>query len=265
LLTTLGTGCAGDLGAEQGPQPACNARPVDPPGYEGLATEEVEASDHTGHRYAYRGPEGQQIEYLYGVASDAGAGLPQKGQLPLASVGGGRLLGSGEQWAFLWHGDFPCDPMSVTGTGLTRKEFEAILSLTGVIPPREEEEGEAGAIEGGIEEELEEEEGEIEEGIIPPGGPAVEFIAIFATAPDESGVEPYREGLEAAAGDNAWFGPVNCWKSLASRLNVPRDRFAAGMSALTRNELDFFIERYDRVPIFSGPLKRDPTCPPAGV
>lgn len=263
-VAILCAGCAGDLGAQQGPLPTCNARPVDPPGYEPVATEKVEGADHFGNRYEFLGPNGEQIEYLYGVAGDAGAGLPQKGQLPLASSGGGRLLGSGEDWAFVWHDAFPCDPMSVTGTGITKNNFVALLSFTGVTPP-EEEEGEGGPIEeGGIEEELEEEEGEIEEGILPPGGPSVEFVAIFATAPEESGVESYREGLVSAAGDNAWFGPVNCWKSLASRLGVPRDRFAAGMSALTRNELDFFIEQYERVPIFSGQLKRSPTCPQSG-
>jgi hypothetical protein len=264
VLTALGTACAGDLGAEQGTLPTCNASPNDPPVYERSAVEKVEGSDHAGHRYAYLGPNGEELEYLYGIASDAGAGLPQVAQLPLASVGAGRLLGSGDEWAFVWDGEFPCTSMSVTGSGIARKDFVTLLGYTGVIPAPEEEEGEGGEVEGEVQEELEEEEGEVEEGILPPGGPSVEFVAIFATAPEPGGIEPYREGLTEAAGDNAWFGAVHCWKSLASRLGVPRDRWAAGISALTRNELDFYIERYDRVPIFSGQLKHAAACEPAG-
>ncbi|MGH2711293.1 MAG: hypothetical protein ACRDH9_08840 [Actinomycetota bacterium] len=252
LLTALGTACAGDIGAEQGPLPTCNARPVDPPGYQSVATEKVESSDHFGHRYAYLGPDGQELEFLFGIASDAGSGLPKKAQLPLASVGTGTLHGDGEQWAFLWNDTFPCDPMSVTGTGFDRKAFVDVLGFTHVTPPVEEEGAGEGGIEGGVEEQ--EEEGEVE-GVIPPGGPAVEFVAVYDTAPSIEELDPSPEELMEVAGENVEASPASCWKGLPQRLGVPRDSYVAAIVAITRNELDFAIEAFGTIPLFSGQLR----------
>jgi hypothetical protein len=151
--------------------------------------------------------------------------------------------------------------MAATGTGIAKADFIASLGLAGIIP-REEEEGEGGleGEPGGIEEELEE-EGEIEEGVLPPGGPAVQFVAVFETALDPADLKRVRRELEDVAGTGAWFGTLDCWKGLPRRLGVSRDRWGAAIVALTGNELDFFVERIGRAPIFYGQLRRSPGCP----
>ncbi|MGH2692943.1 MAG: hypothetical protein ACRDHM_10650 [Actinomycetota bacterium] len=248
----LGAGCAGDPGADQG-LPACNARPVDPPGYESVRTEEVEASDHSGHVYEYRGTQGEQVAFYYGVATDAAQGLPQVGQLPLASVGGGRLLGRGGEWAFVWNDQFPCDPMTVAGTGFTKKTFTQVLSVAHVTA-FEEEEGEAGGGEGiaeGVGGESEEEE---IEGLPQAGGPVSEFVAVFESAPNPNDLEQIQQELLDEAPRNIAVAPASCWKGLPPSLGVSRNTYVAAVVATTGNELDFVIERVDRVPIFYGQL-----------
>jgi hypothetical protein len=255
-LAILCSGCAGDIAAEQRGLPTCNARPVDPSGFEAVSTEKVEAPDHFGHRYLYRSPEGQELEYLYGVAHDAAAGLPKKAQMPVATAGVGSLHGDGaEEWAFVWNDRLPCNPMAVTGSGLVRADFVRILSLTHVTPPREEEEGEGEAgLEGGFEEE-EEEEGEVEGGIIPPGGPAVEFVAVYDTARSIGELDPSPDELIEIVGQSVEAAHASCWKSLPPRLGVPRDSFVVAIVAITRNELDFAIEQIGTLPILSGQLR----------
>lgn len=252
-LTILGVGCAGDLGAE-GRLPTCNARPNDPAGYEFTGTQEIEGSDHGGRTYGYRGPGGEEVTFFFGVPTDAAAGLPQVGQLPLATIGAGRLLGQGGEWALAWRGQPPCDPMTVVGTGFTRKSFIQVLGQAHVIPP-EEEEGEAGVdkgVEGGIEEEPED---EASEGVLPPGGPTVEWVAVFETARDPNDLERIQRELLDTVPHNVAVSPVTCWKGLAAQLGVPRDRYVAGVVAVTSNELDFVVERVGLTPTFFGQLR----------
>ena len=145
--------------------------------------------------------------------------------------------------------------MAVVGSGLDRPTFVGVLGLSGVTP-REEEEGEGG-IEGeagGLEEELEE-ENEATEGVLPPGGPAVEFLAAFETALDVNDLDSIRKELMSTAPDNFAISPVTCWKGLPQQLGVPRDRFVAAVVAITRGELDFVVEQVGRAPIFYGQLR----------
>lgn len=250
----VSAGCAGDPGADQG-LPTCNARPVDPGGYESVRTEKIEASDHAGHVYEYRGPDGQQVTFFYGVSTDAGQGLPSQGRLPLASVGGGQLTGSGAQWAFRWNDQFPCDPMTVVGNGYTRKTFELLLGLAHVTPP-EEEEGEGGG-KGGIAEGVpgESEEEEIAEGLPQPGGPVSEFIAVFDSAKDPNDLEEIQAELLEEAPRNIAVSPASCWKGLPQAMGIGRSHYVASVVAQTGNEIDFVIERVDRQPIFYGQLR----------
>jgi len=256
LAGSLAAGCAGDPGADTG-LPACNARPIDPAGYEFEGTEEAESSDHIGRVYRYRATDGREVTFFYGVPTDAARGLPQVGQLPLATVGGGRLLGSGSEWAFVWNDQLPCDPMTVVGSGLKKAEFTSLLAATGVTP-FEEEEGEGGApgegIAGGGEVE-EEEEGEISEGLPPPGGPVTEFLAVFESARDPDDLQPIQDELLEKAPRNIAVSPAGCWKGLAPSLGVSRNHYVAGVVAQTGNELDFVIDRVDRTPIFYGQLR----------
>lgn len=253
-LTVILAGCAGDPGADQG-LPACNARPVDPPGFESVATEEIEVSDHVGHLYAFRGPRGERIAYYFGVPTDAGRGLAPAGQLPLATVGGGRLHGSGNEWAFRWNDTFPCDPMAVHGTGFTKKAFTRLLSATGVTP-FEEEEGEGGeAGVPGVVGEPESEEEEEFEGLPQPGGPVSEFVAVFETARDVDDLDEITDELLEVAPRNIAVSPASCWKGLPPSLGVSRNHYVAAVVAQTGNELDFVIERVGRAPIFYGQLR----------
>lgn len=256
VLAVIGTGCAGDLGAE-GSLPACNARPVDPADFEPVATEKVEGETRSGYRYAYRGLSGEQVAFHYGVTTDSGAGLPRAGRLPLASVGAGQLTGRGSSWTFTWTGQFPCDRMRVVGTGLSKAAFIRVLSVSGVIPLEEEEGegGEAPGLEGGAGE-LEEEELEGEtEGALPPGGPAIEWVAVYGSGRDAEDLDRTRRELEDAAGGDVVVAPASCWKGLAKVLGIPRDSFVAALVAVTGNELDFRIERVGGAPTFYGQLR----------
>ena len=256
VLAVVATGCAGDLGAESG-VPACNARPVDPPGFEPVATEKVEGDQRSGYRYAYRGLSGGQVAFYYGVTTDAGGSLPKAGRLPLASVGAGQLTGQGSDWTFSWTAQFPCDRMRVVGTGLSKEAFLQVLSMSGATP-FEEEEGEGGGVEGGVGETEEELEGEIEgetEGALPPGGPAIEWVAVFGSARDPDDLDRVRRELENRTGGNAVVSPVSCWKGLAQRLGVARGSYVAGLVAVTGNELDFRIEQAGGAPTFYGQLR----------
>jgi hypothetical protein len=254
LAGSLTAGCAGDPGADTGLQ-ACNARPIDPPGYEAVGTEEIESSDHSGHVYRYRATDGREITFFYGVPTDAAQGMPQAGRLPLASVGAGQLLGSGSEWAFAWNDQFPCDPMTVVGVGLKKKEFIGLLAATGVTP-FEEEEGEGapgeGIAAGG---EVEEEENEISEGLPPPGGPVSEFVAVFESARDPEDLEEITQELMEIAPRNIAVSPASCWKGLAPSMGVSRNTHVAAVVAATGNELDFVVERVGRIPIFYGQLR----------
>ena len=252
VLVVVAAGCAGDLGAESS-KPACNRRPIDPADYEPVATEKIEGDQRSGYRYAYRGLSGEQLAFYYGVTTDAGGGLPKAGLLPLATVGGGQLSGQGTEWAFTWSDQFPCDRMRVVGSGMNKKAFIRALSLSQVIP-FEEEEGEGGAeIEGGVAEEEEEPEGEIE-GALPPGGPAIEWVAVFGSARDPQDLDRVRRELEERAGGDVVVSPASCWKGLPQRLGVPRDAYVAALVAVTGNELDFRIERVGGAPTFYGQL-----------
>ena len=252
VLALVAAGCAGDLGAE-GRVPACNARPADPADFEPVASERIEGEERSGYRYAYRGPSGEQVAFYYGVTTDAGGGLPKAGRLPLATLGGGQLSGQGSEWSFIWNEQFPCDRMRVVGSGLSKKEFIQVLSLAHVIP-LEEEEGEGGAgIEGGAGEAEEELEGEIE-GALPPGGPAIEWVAVFGTARDPKDLDRARRELEQRAGGDVVVSPASCWKGLAQRLGIPRDAYVAALVAVTGNELDFRIEQVGGAPTFYGQL-----------
>ena len=252
-VTLVLASCAGDPGADTG-LPTCNARPVDPGGYESVRTEKVEASDHAGHIYEYRGPEGQHVTFFYGVSTDAGKGLPGQGRLPLASVGGGTLNGSGGEWAFRWSDQFPCDPMTVSGTGFTKKTFVLLLGMAHVTPPEEEEGegGEGGGIAEGVPGESEEEE--IAEGLPQPGGPVSEFIAVFESARDVNDLDRITKELMKLVPRNMAVSPATCWKGLPSALGIPRDSYVAGVVATTGNELDFVIGEVGLQPIFYGQL-----------
>jgi hypothetical protein len=247
----LASGCAGDLGAQSG-VPTCNARPIDPPGFESVATEEIEGDQRNGHRYAYRGAAGEQVAFYYGVTTDEGGGLPKVQQLPLAGIGGGQLLGQGTSWTFTWSDQFPCDQMRAVGTGFTKKGFIRMLGLAHVIPA-EEEEGEAAGVPGVVEEE-EELEGEIE-GALPPGGPAIEWVAIFESAREPEDLERTRKRLMETAPGNLVVSPATCWKGLAQQLGIPRDAYVAGVVAVTPNELDFVVERVGLPQVFVGQLR----------
>lgn len=249
LIAVVATGCAGDLGAESG-LPACNARPRDPAGYVPVETEEIEGSDRSGGRYAYRGPDGEQVTFYYGVTTDAGGGLPKVQLLPLAGTGGGQLLGQGTNWTFTWTAEFPCDRMRIVGSGFTKKGFIRMLGGAHVIPAEEEEGGAApGIVEG--EAEL---EGEIE-GALPPGGPAIEWVAIFETAREPEDLARIEQRLMKVAARNLVVLPASCWKGLAQQLGVPREAHVAGLVALTANELTFVIERVGLPTLFSGQLR----------
>jgi hypothetical protein len=253
-LAILATGCAGDLGAESG-LPACNARPVDPGGFEPVATEDIEGADRLGHRYAYRGPAGEEVAFYFGVNTGAGDGLPKVQQLPLTTLGAGQLSGQGTSWTFTWADQFPCDRMRVVGSGITQQRFITVLGLAGVIPA-EEEEGEGGApggIPGAVEEE-EELEGEIE-GALPPGGPAIEWVAIYDSARDPADLERTRRRLMETAPGNLVIAAASCWKGLAQQLGVPRDAQVAGVVAITGNELAFVVERIELSFLFYGQLR----------
>ena len=253
-LAFLAVGCAGDLGAESG-LPACNARPVDPGGFEPVATEEIEGVDHIGHRYAYRGPAGEQVAFYFGVTTDAGGGLPKVQRIPLTTAGVGQLLGEGSSWTFTWTDQFPCDRMRVAGTGFTKKGFIRMLGHAGVIPA-EEEEGEAAGVPGipGAVEEEEELEGEVE-GVLPPGGPATEWIAVFETSRDVNDLDRIQRRLRETAPGNFVVSPATCWKGLAGQLGVPRTAYVAGVIAITSNELDFVIEQVGLQASFYGQLR----------
>ena len=257
LITVLSAGCgAADLGADSS-LPACNSRPVDPAGFEPVATEKIEETERSGYRYAYRGLgdlEGAQVSFYYGVTTDAGGGLPKAGQLPLASVGGGQLTGRGSDWTFTWTGQFPCDLMRVVGSGVSKNAFVRVLALSHVTPS-EEEEGEGGVapgVEGALQEEGEL-EGEIE-GVLPPGGPAIEWVAIFGSARQRQELDPVEQELMEITPRNTVVSRVSCWKGLAQLLDIPRNAYVAGFVAVTGNELDFFIEKVGGSPRFYGQL-----------
>ena len=254
-------GCAGDLGA--GDVPTCTARPVDPPGFTPGSTTTVEENGQAGQRFEYTRTDGARLTFLFGIASDAGSGLPKKERLALLTAGDGQLLGRGLEWAFTWNEQAPCDPMAVVGAGLSKQEFIAALGLAGVIP-REEEEGEGaeipgGEIEGGFEEEEELGEGEIDGA--PPTGPAIEWVAIFESARRRSDLEEIETHLNEIAPANAAVLPASCWRGLSKQLGVSRDAFAAGLVAVTGNELDFHVERVQRNHLFYGQLRRAASCP----
>lgn len=251
LAAMLASGCAGDLGA-QGRLPACNARPVEPADFEPVATERIEGVDRTGYRYAYRGLAGGQVTFYFGVTTDAGGGLPKAGRLPLTTLGGGQLSGQGSEWAFIWNEQFPCDRMRAVGSGLSKEEFIQVLSLAHVIP-LEEEEGEGGAAVGGGGETEEELEGEIE-GALPPGGPSIEWVAVFGTARNPRDLDRVQRELQSRAGGDVVVLPASCWKGLAQRLGIPRDAHVAALVAITGNELDFRIDQVGGAPTFYGQL-----------
>lgn len=252
VAAILASGCAGDLGAESG-LPACNARPIDPAGFEPVPSEVIEGDQRSGHRYAYRGPAGEQVAFYYGVSTGEGDGLPTVQQLPLAGSGGGQLFGQGERWTLTWSDQFPCDRMRVVGTGFTKKGFIKLLGMAHVIPP-EEDEGEAGGEAPGVVEEEAELEGEIE-GALPPGGPAVEWVAIVDSARDPNDLERVQRQLMEMAPGNLVVSPASCWKGLPQRLGVPRDAYVAGVVAVTANELAFVLEGVDLPTTFTGQLR----------
>lgn len=251
VAALLASGCGGDLGAQSG-LPACNSRPIDPAGFEPVASEEIEGDERSGHRYDYRGPAGEQASFHYGVTTDEGGGLPQVQRLPLAGLGGGQLSGQGTSWTFTWSDEFPCDRMRVVGTGFTKKGFIQLLGLAHVIPP-EEEEGEGGEVPGIVEDE-EEQEGEIE-GALPPGGPAIEWVAVYETARTPDDLSDIRQRLMESAAGNLVVSPASCWKGLAQQLGVPKEATVAGVVAVTSNELDFVVERVGLPTIFIGQLR----------
>jgi hypothetical protein len=249
----LATGCAGDFEAGQS-LPACGARPVVPPGFARVSTEEIERDDRMGVREDFRGPDDRRLVFHLGVRPDVEAALPQVDELPLATVGSGRLRGRGTDWVFAWEEDFPCTEMAVVGSGFDRRSFIEALGFAQIIPFEAEGEGEGEPIEE-ILEEAEGEEGEEEE----VSGANTEWVAVFDAARDPRDLDPGAEELKETAGTHIAISPVSCWRGLPQRLAVSRDVYVAAVVAGTETELDFVVERVGRIPQARGLFPR--RCP----
>jgi hypothetical protein len=252
----LAGGCAGDLGAG-GRLPACGARPIVPPGFSPEGSEEVELNDRLGIREEFRGPAGRRLVFHLGVRPDVERGLPKVDELPLATVGSGRLRGSGQDWVFAWEEGFPCSQMAVVGSGFEQRSFVRTLGFAQVIPFEAEGGGQGGE---GIEEILEEAEGaqgeEAEQGI---AGASAEWVAVFDAAADPGELDPGARELREAAGTHLAISPASCWRGLAPRLGVSRNRYVAAVVAAAETELDFVVDRVGRIPEVRGLFPR--RCP----
>jgi hypothetical protein len=252
----VAAGCAGDLGAG-GRLPACGARPIVPPGFAPEASEKVELADRVGIREEFRGPGGRRLIFHLGVRPDVERGLPKVDELPLATVGSGRLRGSGEDWVFAWEETFPCSQMAVVGSGFEQRSFVLALGHAQVIPFEAEGGGKAGE---GIEEILEEAEGaqgeEAEQGV---AGATAEWVAVFDAAADPGELDPGVRELRRSAGTSLSISPASCWRGLAPRLRVSRNTYVAAVIAGTEGELDFVVDRVGRIPQVRGLFPR--RCP----
>ncbi|HEV3474516.1 MAG TPA: hypothetical protein VG602_04040 [Actinomycetota bacterium] len=251
----LGAGCAGDFDPGRS-TPACGARPVVPPGFGRVSSEEVEADDRLGVREDFRGPQDRRLVFHLGVRPDVERALPLVEELPLATVGSGRLLGRGGEWVFAWEADFPCTEMAVVGSGFDRRSFVEALGFAQIIPFEAEAEAEG----EGIEEILEEAEGEEVEGEEAGAGAAnAEWVAVFDSAPDPGQLDPGAEELQDTAGTHLAISPVSCWRGLPARVGVSRNAYVAAVIAATETELDFIVERVGRIPQARGLFAR--RCP----
>jgi hypothetical protein len=252
----LAGGCAGDLGAG-GRLPACGARPIVPPGFAPERSHEVELEDRVGIREEFRGPEGRRLVFHLGVRPDVERGLPRVDELPLATVGSGRLLGTGQDWVFAWEETFPCSQMAVVGSGFEQRSFVRALGHAQVIPFEAEGGGKAGE---SIEEILEEAEGgqgeEAEQGA---AGINAEWVAVFDAAADPDDLDPGVRELQKAAGTGLAISPASCWRGLAPRLGVSRNSYVSAVVARTETELDFVVDRVGTIPRVRGLFPR--RCP----
>ena len=253
-MAVLGPGCAGDLGGE-GRTAACGARPIVPPGYEPLGSTDVEGADRLGVREELRGPEGRRLIFHLGVRPDVERGLPKVDELPLATLGSGRLRGRGGDWVFAWEQQFPCVHMAVVGTGFDRRSFVRALGFAQIIPF--EAEGEAHGET--IEEILQESEAEGGEAAEAGPGANVEWVAVFDAARNPGDLDPGAPALRRTAGAHLAISPASCWRDLPRILGVSRNAYVSAVVAGSEGELDFVVERVERIPLARGPFPR--RCP----
>ena len=90
--------------------------------------------DHVGVRIDLRADDGRELHYFAGVPGEFGEGLPDRGEIAVASGGTGELLGRETTWVLAWGSGGPCTPVVVLGTGMERAEFTETLRRAGALP-----------------------------------------------------------------------------------------------------------------------------------
>jgi hypothetical protein len=188
------------------------------------------------------------------VRPDVESGRPLVEELPLATVGSGRLRGGGDDWVFAWEEPFPCAQMAVVGSGFDRRSFVRALGFAQIIPFEAEGGGEGESIE----QILEEAEAE-QEGTEAPGAAKAEWVAVFDAAVDPGSLDPGAQELRRAAGTHLAISPASCWRGLARLLEISRNDYVSAVVAGSEAELDFVVERVELIPVARGPFAR--TCP----
>lgn len=127
-----GGASAPDAGAA-GPA-VCDAQFAPPARFELTETFKEEYPDRIGVRLGYADEAGRQLHAFAGIPGEFGEGLPDAGDVTIASGGRGRLSGGpNDVWVLSWDEGGACDPRAVLGSGFDRRAFLAVLEGSGVL------------------------------------------------------------------------------------------------------------------------------------
>lgn len=132
-----GVGISPAAGPGETPIPTCRIAADPPNSFVQIADVKVPSPDHIGVRVSYRGPEQQRLHFTSGIVGEFGEALPQAGEMETVDGSLGQVLGhdDGMDWIFTWIDTDVCQQRAVTGNGVTREQFVALLVRSAVIPP----------------------------------------------------------------------------------------------------------------------------------
>jgi hypothetical protein len=141
LVAVLGAGCTEDRpattaspeGASPEAKPRCEARLGVAEGFMLVRTRDNHEARSIGVREEYRDTEGATLTYLLGIYGEVGEGLPFEGDVELSGGATAGLLGRDLTWVLRWEDEFPCEQIAVIGNGMTRQEFEELMTEAGVL------------------------------------------------------------------------------------------------------------------------------------
>jgi len=102
-----------------------------------VSHQHVEYGDHVGSRLRSKAPGGRTLFFNVGIPGEFAEGAELRGVTSVLDGHEGSLYGAGSVWILTWNEGGPCGASVVVGNGLSRDDFLATLTGSGLINPQD--------------------------------------------------------------------------------------------------------------------------------